>query len=69
MTAGIKQMICAVNILRTTCGHAFCSGHEDAKNGFAFPNRIYLERRYPNKTSRDEYEKGFYEFIDNHQPF
>lgn len=49
--------------------HAFCSGYADAKAGLGFPNQIFLQRRYPNIASRNEYEDGFNEFINNHQPF
>lgn len=49
--------------------HAFCCGYADAKQGLGFPHRIYLERRYPNMTSRDAYEEGFNDFIINHVLF
>lgn len=49
--------------------HAYCCGFADAKQGLGFPNRIYLERRYPNMTSRGAYEEGFNDFIINHVLF
>jgi hypothetical protein len=54
---------------QTCLDHAFCSGYTDAKEGLGFPNRIYLERRYPMASSRAAYEEGFNEFINNHQVF
>lgn len=53
-----------------TCrDHAFCCGYADAKEGMAFPNKVWFERRYPNPISRDAYEEGFNEFVNNHVLF